>query len=83
MGFRFGAMFTPSLQNAISAHIALALPKQRYAHDLSMHEMFLNDPFEGLVSRGGKIVIDPTKLGIGLKIRSDCGKFCPVPLPSR
>jgi len=83
MEFRFGAMFTPSLQNAISAHIALALPKQRYAHDLSMHEMFLNDPFEGLVRRGGKIVIDPTKLGIGLKIRSDCGKFCPVPLTSR
>jgi L-alanine-DL-glutamate epimerase-like enolase superfamily enzyme len=79
IAFRFGAMFTPSLQNAVSAHIALALPKQRYAHEFSMHDMFLNDPFEGLETSDGKIVIDPTKLGIGLKVRSDCDKFCPIP----
>lgn len=79
ISFRFGAMFTPSLQSVVSAHVALALPKQRYAHELSMHEMFLDEPFEGFELSGGKIVINPTKLGIGLNIRSDCGEFCPVP----
>lgn len=82
MAFRFGAMFTPSLQNAVSAHLALALPEQHHAHDFSMHDLFLDDPFEGLVLDGGKIVIDPTKPGTGLNLSSDCGRFSPVPTPT-
>ena len=47
-----------------------------------MHDLFLDDPFEGLVLDGGKIVIDPTKPGTGLNLSSDCGRFSPVPTPT-
>jgi len=78
MSFRFGAMFTPSVQNAISTHLALALPEQRFPHELSMHEQFLDDPFEGLRIRDGRVVIDQNCRGTGLRLKSGHDNFLAV-----
>ncbi len=78
MTFRFGAMFLPGVHDAIAASLAAALPLSPYPHELAMHRLFANDPFEGLELSDGLLRVDTDRPGAGVDLKPDHGDFIDI-----
>ena len=76
--FRFGAMFLPSLYDAIAMQVAIALPPSPHPHELAMHRLFQDDPFDGLELQEGMLSVDGNAPGIGLTLKPEHDNFVQI-----
>lgn len=69
LGYRFSA-FGPQLTAAHALHLACAFAGTHAACDVGEYLQLLDDPFDGLTARDGKIELAPVA-GIGVELRAE------------